>query len=66
MTEDFGIIDINKCIDDLLTIYNKEKLINEKNRILKNLENTENMTKEEIKKLEENLNDIIIKLAKIK
>ena len=66
MTEDFGIIDINKCIDDLLTIYNKEKLVNEKNKILKKLENTENMNKEEIKNLEENLNDIIIKLAKIK
>ena len=66
MAEDFGISDINKCIEDLLTTYNKEKLVNKRNEIIKKLENTDNMTKEEIHELEENLNDVILKLAKVK
>ena len=55
MAEDFGISDINKCIEDLLTTYK-----------IKKLENTDNMTKEEIHELEEKLNDVILKLAKVK
>ena len=66
MAEDFGIVDINKCIEDLLTTYNKEKLISKRNEIIKKLENTSNMTNEEIHELEENLNDVILKLAKVK
>ena len=66
MADDFGILDINKCIEDLLTTYNKEKLVNRRNEIIKKLENTDNMTKEEIHELEENLNDVILKLAKVK
>ena len=66
MAEDFGISDINKCIEDLLTTYNKEKLVNKRNEIIKKLENTDNMTKEEIHELEEKLNDVILKLAKVK
>ena len=60
MADDFGILDINKCIEDLLTTYNKEKLVNRRNEIIKKLENTDNMTKEEIHELEENLNDVIL------
>ena len=66
MADDFGILDINKCIEDLLTTYNKEKLISKRNEIIKKLENTSNMTNEEIHELEENLNDVILKLAKVK
>ena len=66
MAEDFGISDINKCIEDLLTTYNKEKLVNKRNEIIRKLENTSNMTNEEIHELEENLNDVILKLAKVK
>ena len=66
MAEDFGISDLNKCIEDLLSLYNKEKLINTRNSIIKELENTENKTQEEIKKLEIELNDVILKLAKVK
>ena len=66
MADDFVILDINKCIEDLLTTYNKEKLVNRRNEIIRKLENTDNMTKEEIHELEENLNDVILKLAKVR
>lgn len=66
MADDFGIQDINKCIEDLINIYNKERLIDTRNSIIKKLEDTSNMTQEEIKTLERNLNDVILKLAKVK
>ena len=66
MADDFRIADINKCIEDLLNIYNKEKLVNLRNNIIRKLEDTNNMKKEEIKELEKNLNDVILKLAKVK
>ena len=66
LAEDFQIADINKCIEDLFNIYNKEKLINERNNILKQLENAENLNNAEIHALEQKLNDIILHLAKVK
>lgn len=66
MAEDFGISDINKCIEDLLTTYNKEKLVNKRNEIIKKLENTSDMSAEEIHNLEAKLNEVILKLAKVK
>ena len=66
MADDFGIADLNKCIEDLINIYNKEKLINRRNSILKQLENTNGMENDEIRKLEKELNDVIISLAKSK
>ena len=66
MADDFGVSDLNKCIEDLISIYNKEKLVSMRNEIIKKLENTNNMTEEEIKKLERELNDVILKLAKAK
>lgn len=66
MSEDFGVLDVNKCIEDLLNTYNKEKLINRRNDIIKSLENANNMNGEEIKKLEQELNEVILKLAKVK
>ena len=66
MADDFGIADINKCIEDLLNIYNKERLVNKRNDIIKKLENASNMTSEEVKNLEVELNNVILKLAKVK
>ena len=66
MAYDFEITDINKCIEDLLSTYEKEKLIDKRNGIIKQLENTKNLTNEEIANLEKNLNEVILKLAKIK
>ena len=66
MAYDFEIKDINKCIDDLISIYTKEILINRRNEIVKNLENTQSMSSGDVQALERELNDLIIKLAKIK
>ena len=66
MADDFGILDINKCIEDLLNVYNKEKLITYRNSLLKQLENTEGKTPEEVSDLEVKLNEVILKLAKVK
>ena len=66
MAYDFEITDINKCVEDLINIYTKEKLVNMRNIIIKQLDDTKNLTKEEIVDLEKKLNDVILKLAKIK
>lgn len=66
MSGDFEITDVNKAIDDLISIYEKEKLINRRNEILKKLESVSEAGSEEVKELEKELNDIILKLAKIK
>ena len=66
MAYDFEITDLNKCIEDLLNIYTKERLISDRNKLIKELENTENKSDEEIKNLEKSLNDVILRLAKVK
>ena len=66
MAYDFEITDVNKAIDDLINIYEKEKLINRRNEILKKLDNASDTSSDDIKELEMELNDIILKLAKIK
>ena len=53
-----------KTVTNIINIYKKEKLIDLKNDILFKLNNTTEV--EEKKSLEKELNDIIIKLAKIK
>ena len=63
---DFEISEVDKCIEDILNNYEKDKLISMRNEIVQALENTDNLTKEEIASLEQSLNEIIIKLAKIK
>ena len=65
MAEDFGISDINKCIEDLLTIYNKEKLLNKRNELVGRLKDND-LSRDEAEKLECELNDVILKLAKVK
>ena len=68
MSSDFEITDVDKCIDDILVIYRKELLIKQRNEVLVKIENSksQNLTKEEVASLEEQLNNIIIKLAKMK
>lgn len=65
MADDFEITDEDKCIQDVVTTYEKEKLIEVRNGILKKMEDN-NLTKEEIASLENSLSQIIIKLAKMK
>ena len=65
MAYDFEISEVNKCIEDILNTYKKEKLLDERNRIINNLED-KSLTQEEMVNLERKLSDIIVKLAKLK
>ncbi len=62
---DFEITEINKCISDLINIYARENALKQRNEIIKRLEK-DNLSKEESSELEKMLNEIIIKLAKMK
>ena len=64
MADDYEIDDIEKAIDDIIQIYEKEKLNNKKFDIIKLIEKEQNDDNK--KKLEKELNDVIIKLARIK
>lgn len=64
MSSDFEITDVDKCIDDVITTYTKETLVKRRNEILKMDKQT--LTQEEMANLDIELNNIIIKLAKIK
>lgn len=61
----FEITEVEKCIDDILGIYEKEKVIQERNDIINQLD-SDGLTKEQIDVLESRLNEIIIQLAKMK
>lgn len=65
MVTDYEITSIQKCLEDVILIYNKERLQNRKLQIIKELESPD-LTKEKNADLEMELSDIIIKLAKIK
>ena len=65
MAEDFGISDIDKCIRDLLTIYYKVKLTNRRNELVKMLDD-KSLPSNEAKELENELNNVFLKLAKVK
>ena len=62
---DFEITEVNKCIEDILKLYSKEKVVTERNEIIKQLERTD-LTEEQKSELETRLNNIIIELAKMK
>jgi DNA primase len=64
MVTDYEISSVEKCIEDIIIIYNKDKLNNRKMEIIKKLDNADSLTKEEIANLELELNNIIIELAK--
>ncbi len=65
MVTDYEITSVSKCIEDVILIYNKERLQNRKLQIVKELENPD-LAKEKMAELEMELSDIIIKMAKIK
>ena len=62
MADDYEIKDDKKAIEDLVKNYQNEKLINRKKEIINSLNNAELGT-QEVKDLEKELHDIIIKLA---
>lgn len=62
MADDFGIEDQTKAIEDIMIIYERERLNSRKLDILNLLEQSKD---EEKRKLEQELSDIIIKLAKL-
>lgn len=64
MAEDYEIENLEKAIDDIIQAYKRDKLNNRKLEILELLEQTSN--NEEKKKLEKELSNIIITLARIK
>ena len=65
MVSDYEINSVQKCIEDVIISYTKDRLNERKFEILKELENS-NLDKENIKMLEKELNNVIIELAKIK
>lgn len=65
MADDFEITNNEKAIDDLIKLYEKEKLIDQKNSIINRLEN-EQVDSEERTELEKNLSNLIIQIARIK
>ncbi len=65
MATDYGITDVNKSIKDIIHIYEKEKLTNKKNEIIKKLDD-KSLKSEEKLILEKELSNIIIELARIK
>lgn len=68
MSSDFEITDVDKCIEEIIVTYRKEVLLQERNEILNKIKiaQEQNATKEEIASLDEELNNVIIKLAKMK
>ena len=56
MAYDFEITEVDKAVEDILNNYEKDKLISVRNEIVQTLENTDNLTKEEIASLEQILN----------
>ena len=65
MADDYDITDINKAIIDIIKIFEKEKIIEEKKQIISKLEDS-SLSNEQAKELEAELSKIIIKLAKMK
>ncbi len=64
MADDYEIENMEKAIDDIIQIYEKEKLNNRKFEILELLEQTTDISQK--RDLEKELSNIIIMLAKIK
>lgn len=62
LVTDYEISSVEKCIEDVINVYSKERLLNEKMEIIKALD-TQDLTKEEMAKLEQKLNDVIVRLA---
>ncbi len=65
LADDYEIGDVNKCIDDMINSYNKERLVSRKSEIVR-LMSEENLTKDEAASLGKELTEIINKLANLK
>ncbi len=65
MAEDFEITDMDKCLEDVIHFYEKERIQKQKNELIKKMESG-TLTKEEESKLVQELNRIILTLAKMK
>ena len=65
MVSDYEITSAEKCVDDLLLTYNKDRLNTRKLEIIKALE-SKDLDKEQIASLEQELNTIIVELARRK
>ena len=61
MAKDYGVKDKEKAITDILNTYEKEKLLQRKNEIIEALKQSD--LKEKTTKLEEELQEIVIKLT---
>ena len=66
LVTDYEISSVEKCIEDVVNIYTKERLSEGKLEIIKALENSSSFSKEEIASLEQELSEIIVELAKKK
>ena len=63
---DFEIDDVDKAIEDIEKIYLKERKIARKNEIISMLDNKNSLQDSEVEKLEAELNNVIIELARMK
>lgn len=66
LVTDYEITSVDKCIEDIVNTYNKERLANRKSEIVKKLEDPSSLTQNEISELEQELTNIIVELAKKK
>lgn len=66
LVTDYEINSVEKCIEDVVNIYNKERLSERKLEIIKALENSSSFSEAEIANLERELSEVIIELAKKK
>ena len=64
MSYDFEISDLNKCIEDVVNTYEKDKLIYRRQEILDIIKNGQGFSEEELNNLEDELSNIVIKLKK--
>jgi DNA primase len=64
LVTDYEISSIDKCLEDIIATYSKERLSNRKLEIIKTLENSKSLSKEEVDSLEKELSEVIIELAK--
>ncbi len=63
MAYDFEINDVDKAVEDLLYTYEKEKLVQRRNELVKQIEEGSTENKDQ---LEKELNEVFLKLAKMK
>ena len=64
MSQDYGITDVNKAVINILNAYEKEKAINEKNKIIQKLEQ-EDLSESEKIQLETKLKEMIHKISQM-